>query len=196
MLEKQNTMCKDFSTNGKNEIWKSIPGYEGLYEVSNFGNVKRLARKRIISTGVSKPLSEKILKKFTGKFGYIHVNLYKNKKLKQHRVHRLVMLAFTHMPNDKTNVNHIDGNKSNNNLSNLEWCSHKENTIHAYKIGLAKGRPGEQNSNNKLTTKQVLEIRTLYTQGNWTHRELAEKYSISRRHVGDIINRKRWMWLE
>lgn len=195
-MEKQNIMSKDSSINGKTEIWKPVPDYEGLYEVSNYGNVKRLARERIITNGISKPLSEKLLKNFTGKFGYSHVNLYKNKKLKQHRVHRIVMLAFTHMPNNKTSFNHIDGNKSNNKLSNLEWCTQKENTIHAYKTGLAKGRPGEQNSNSKLTKKQVLEIRNLYTQGNWTHRELAQKYNISRRHVGDIINRKRWMWLE
>lgn len=179
-----------------NEIWKDIKGYEGLYSISNTGRVKRLARNRIIATGVNKPLKEKEIKTFKGKLGYIHVNLWKNGQIKQHRIHRLIMLAHTNKPEDKNIINHIDGDKSNNTLGNLEWCTARENTIHAYKTGLAKGKKGIENSQGRLTNEEVISMRNLYATGEYTQKEIGEIFGISRRHAGDIVNGKKWAWLK
>lgn len=104
------------------EIWKEIPDYEGLYQISNFGNVKSL-------------ISNKILKPSKDRFGYVRFNALKNKKAKTLRIHRLVMEIFNPIDNIMQ-VNHIDGNKLNNRLDNLEWCTDSENKKHAYKTGL------------------------------------------------------------
>ena len=178
-----------------NETWRDIKGYEGLYAISSTGRVKRLARNRIIATGVNKPLKEKMIKTFKGKHGYIHVNLWKNGQMKQHRIHRLIMLAHTEKPQNKNVINHIDGDKTNNILENLEWCTPKENSHHAYTTGLAKGKQGIENSQGRLTSKEIIAIRELYSTGKFTQKELSERFEISTGHVSDIINRKRWSWL-
>ena len=102
------------------EIWKDIEGFEGLYQVSNLGNVKSL----VDSNGVSR---EKIRKPSICSNGYLQVILYKNKTIKHFSVHRLVAIAFIPNPNNLPCVNHIDECKTNNVASNLEWCTHKEN---------------------------------------------------------------------
>lgn len=92
------------------------------------GNIKRL---RYYSK--SKWYNEKIMKKASDKQGYQIISLSKNKKRKTYRVHRLIAKTFIENPQNKKEVNHIDGNKSNNCISNLEWCTRSENQIHAYK---------------------------------------------------------------
>src|SRR5699024_3822892 len=101
-----------------NETWRDIKGYEGLYAISITGRVKRLARNRIIATGVNKPLKEKMIKTFKGKHGYIHVNLWKNGQMKQHRIHRLIMLAHTEKPQNKNEINKKIGKKRIKKLKN------------------------------------------------------------------------------
>lgn len=103
------------------ERWRDIPGYEGLYQVSSLGNVRR---------------GERIKKPHTDHGGYLTVWLSKNAKMKCLKVHRLVAQAFIPNPDDKRTVNHIDGNKKNNGVENLEWATHSENIIHANKTGL------------------------------------------------------------
>lgn len=103
------------------EIWKDIKGYEGLYEISNYGEV----------WSVRKQMS---LTKKKGSRGYHHISLYKNKKQKQFTIHRLVATHFIDNPFKKPCVNHIDENKTNNHHSNLEWCTHKENLNHGTAI--------------------------------------------------------------
>lgn len=121
----------------KNRIWKDIPEYEGLYQVSNLGEVKSLSKNRnaFNSYYVSK---ERILKPALNDSGYKIVVLTKNKKPKSLRIHRLVALAFIDNLENKPQVNHKDGNKTNNNVENLEWCTNGENGKHAYKLGLKK----------------------------------------------------------
>lgn len=118
------------------EIWKDIKGYEGLYQVSNLGKVRSLDRKILFKNGHIQFFKGKILSLSKDKNGYIHIILHKDNKTKIFRVHRLVAETFIPNLENKPQVNHIDGNKENNCLSNLEYCTIKENHIHAYRTGL------------------------------------------------------------
>ena len=100
--------------------WKDIPGYEGLYQVSNLGEIKSLNYR---NTG-----KEKIIKPRKNKGGYLRVVLCKNGKQKDFLVHRLVAVAFIPNHNNYNQVNHKDENPSNNNVNNLEWCTSKYNS--------------------------------------------------------------------
>lgn len=120
------------------EVWKDIPGYEGLYQVSNLGRVKSLERYvRNRSKKIRKP--ERILSQSTNNGGYKCVNLCKDGVQQGSFVHRLVAQAFIKNCEDATQVNHINGNKQDNRPENLEWCSPTENMIHAWKTGLQSG---------------------------------------------------------
>ena len=112
------------------EIWLPIKGYEGLYEISNLGRVKSLPKVR--GRAVT---GEKILKSHVVN-GYEMVMLCRNYKTFNASVHRLVARAFIPNPKNKPHINHIDGNKANNSIENLEWCTPSENMIHAYRTGL------------------------------------------------------------
>ena len=109
------------------EIWKDVAGYEGIYHISNVGNIKRVA-------------SGKILKKRKNACGYWHVGLSNKGEQKTFAVHVLLGRAFIPNPENKLQINHIDGNKLNNSLSNLEWVTAQENIQHALKNGLRKTR--------------------------------------------------------
>lgn len=112
------------------EIYKDILGYEGLYQVSNFGNIKTLQRIDILT---KKTIPEYKKVNHIKDNGYLVVNLWKNNKGTDFYVHRLVLSAFLPI-NQKLDVNHKDGNKKNNNLENLEWCSRSQNIKHAYEV--------------------------------------------------------------
>lgn len=122
------------------EIWKDIKGYEGYYQVSNFGNVRSLDR----FDGVHDRKGTKI-KPNLKQNGYLQVGLRKHNKRKWFGIHRLVATHFLRNPNNKPQVNHIDCNKQNNNVSNLEWVTGKENQEHAVKHGLRASMPKGQN---------------------------------------------------
>lgn len=110
------------------EIWKDIAGYEGLYQISNFGNVKSLEKKVI-----NRINKEKKLKMFDNGHGYYQVVLQKNKEKKSFKVHRLVARAFLSNENNLPCVNHKDCNRKNNHVENLEWCSIDYNIKYASK---------------------------------------------------------------
>ena len=119
------------------EEWKPIKGYEGLYEISNLGQVKSLARK--VSNGhVLVDCREKLLKPNTLKKGYLQVTLYDGKSRRCFQVHRLVAEAFIPNQNNMPQVNHKNGNKQDNRLCNLEWTNNSGNQFHAWAIGLQK----------------------------------------------------------
>lgn len=98
------------------EVWKDIDGYEGLYQVSNLGRIRSL-----------KYGKERILKHRKDKDGYLRVGLYKNSKMKDYFVHRLVALVFIPNPNNLPCINHKDENKTNNSVDNIEWCTQQHN---------------------------------------------------------------------
>lgn len=112
------------------EIWKDIKNYEKKYQVSNFGNIRSLNFRRTKSS--------KNLILIINHNGYIQIGLF-NKSIKTFSVHRLVAEAFLDKVKGKEDINHIDGNKKNNHANNLEWCTQKENSIHAVKKGLIVG---------------------------------------------------------
>lgn len=133
------------------EEWRDIPNYEGIYQVSNLGRVKRLQREEMRPCivrngykvkGFSISISELLLKPSDTRDGYKRVSLCKKGKQEYLRVHRLVASAFIPNPDNKPQVNHLDNNRSNNVVTNLEWCTAKENAEYASKQGRLIGRKG------------------------------------------------------
>lgn len=162
------------------EEWRPFPkhGYPN-YQVSNFGRVYSKF-KRGLMTGT-----------ITYK-GYHKLHVPYMGKTKGYYVHQLVALAFIPNPNNYPQVNHIDCVKTNNHVSNLEWCTNKMNSDHAYKNGRVCGLPkGEKHHSAILKEKTVIKIRELFKQG-YTRRMLAEKFNIKMHHVKDIIGRRSW----
>lgn len=117
------------------EIWRSINGYEGQYEVSNMGRVKSLPREIVRTSHGIMPIRERILKQGEDRYGYLYVTLQDGAKRHHYTVHRLVICSFIGEMKGKQ-VNHIDGDKTNNKIDNLEWVTAKENIDHAQKLGL------------------------------------------------------------
>lgn len=113
------------------EIWKDIKGYEGLYQVSNLGRVKSLDKIIVTIDRKNRCQKEKILKLQISKYGYNVITLWNNNISKQFKVHRLVAIAFIPNPNNLPQINHIDEDKLNNKIDNLEWCTALENNHHS-----------------------------------------------------------------
>jgi len=130
------------------EKYKDINGYEGMYQVSNLGNVKSIDR--VISNGHAMHLHKGRIMKPKGE-KYKHVHLCKEGKIKKHYVHRLVAQSFILNPLDKPQVNHLNGIHADNRLENLEWCTSEENNKHAWDNGLqvSYDKTGINNPNYK-----------------------------------------------
>lgn len=166
------------------EIWAWISGYEGLYQISNFGRVKSFPKRNFHGTIILKP---KINRQ-----GYLRVGLHKNGKVKHFPIHRLVAQAFIPNPDNLPEPNHEDGCKFNNHVSNLKWSTKSENMQHAARIGIITGLHGEKNPMAKLTDAQCEEIRQIYTESNGTisMRVLANKYDVAPATIWRIVNGK------
>ena len=152
---------------------------------------RSLSKKYIVfKNGTIMNLYGKVLHGMIDRCGYHEVSI--DGKLQ--RVHRLVASKFIDNPFNKKCVNHKDGNKLNNDASNLEWATHSENTLHAFKTKLQVALAGEDNKNAKLTEKDVKNIRNEYIAGSKeSGREaLAKKYGVSQCTIGDIINYRSW----
>lgn len=166
------------------EEWKDIKGFEGFYQISNLGRVKSLVRK-----GTPKEI---ILKQQTNAYGYWQVGLRKPKmQIKFRRPHRLVAEAFIPKVEGKNYINHKNGIKKDNRIENLEWCTFKENSDHAWRTGLIDNR-GENMGWAKLTQQQVNEIRSKYIPRKYSMRKLAKEYKVSYGAINAIINNKNW----
>lgn len=134
-----NSIGENLSTQKlKNETWKSLKGYEGFYEVSIFGNIKSVDRNMIMKhrNGCDSHhfLKEKHIKPYTGKRGYKLVSLSELGNVKKISLHRLIAITFIPNPENKPQVNHINGIKTDNRVENLEWVSNQENSIHSYSV--------------------------------------------------------------
>lgn len=130
------------------------------------------------------------------KDGYLRVRLtLNNGKRRNIPVHRLVLMMHNPVDNMmELQVNHIDGNKHNNNLSNLEWVTSHENILHAVKIGLRNDK-GECNYFHVLTEKKALEIKSLYSTGKYTQKQLGKMFGVQEETAGRIIRGKAWKHL-
>lgn len=168
----------------KIEIWKRINDYPD-YEVSNLGRIKSLSR---ISTRGFK-LQERIIKGGIDTRGYQMIHLSKKGIRKTFLVHRIVASHFIENPLNKEDVNHINGIKTDNYVSNLEWCTTKENVNHAFRIGLCKSKKGLKNGRALLTENEVLQIRK---DKNKKICEIATKYNVSWSCISSIIKGKTW----
>ncbi len=136
--------------------WKTIEGHPD-YEVSDTGQVRR------IRTVQGSPEGRILRPKARG--GYLRARLRVAGRDQLKSIHRLVAVAFIPNPQAKPCVNHLDGNKENNRVDNLEWCTHKENSRHASTMGLLSDRRGENHPNAKLSNAQVREIKALCQKG-------------------------------
>lgn len=158
------------------EQWIPIEATENKYEISSFGRVRDCNGNNI------KPIYTR---------GYYVVNFPgRFKKGLSRLVHRLVAGAFLKNPDNKPFVNHIDSHPGNNNLSNLEWCTHKENMAHGTASRIKRGERG--NYKTKLNGDIVLEIRNKYLPNKYTSTDLAKEYGLNRATIIGIIARKSW----
>lgn len=173
------------------EIWKDIKGFEGVYQISNFGNVKSFTRSCLRKDGRGCVTTKgRNIKKINHNKGYYQVIL-SNGTIKKHcLIHRLVAETFISNLENKRCVNHIDGNKQNNLFSNLEWATYSENNKHAYdiKLKIPYDRNGNKSPNSKLTDKDVLEIRN----SNLSAFELSVRYNLLPSSIRNILKRRSW----
>lgn len=170
------------------EIWKDIIGYEGLYQVSNLGNVKSLKKKSINRHGWIRILPELIMIQKISNNGYKRVGLVKNGHQKQISVHRLVTIAFIENKNNKPCVNHKDGNKLNNNVDNLEWVTISENSLHSTRV-LCKlhNTKGDKDSQSKCVY-QISAIDGKVIMKFGSVREAERETGIDRAFIGKCAN--------
>ena len=126
------------------EIWKDVVGYEDRYQISSLGRIKSKTRKTKFGRGW-RVYEEQIIKPAEDKDGYLKVGLSKDGKKSRFFVHRIIATSFIKNPSELPVVNHIDGDKQNNQIENLEWVTHSENVLHAFKTGLKKPHNGGTN---------------------------------------------------
>jgi len=170
------------------EKWKPLiyntVDYGVFYEVSNLGRVRNAKTKRVVKLNSSQ----------TGYLCYVG-SLGSRSKSKSFRINRAVMCSFEPAADTTKDVNHIDGDKHNNTISNLEWCSASENIRHAYQNKLMSRRTGSTNSAAKLSNEAIKKIRELYIRGNkeFGCRALGKKYNVAHTTISDIVNNISWI---
>jgi hypothetical protein len=164
------------------EIWKPVPDFEGYYEVSNYGRVKSLSRTIKYTNNRVHNTPGKIIKLGKHRNGYLVVRLYKNQNEKKWLVHRLVATVFIPNLEEKPQINHIDGNKANNNVDNLEWATASENGIHAFKTGL-------NIPSSKLSEEEVIAIKVLLSK-NVKHTFISRIFNVTPQAIWAINQNK------
>lgn len=166
------------------EIWKPIIGWDGYYEISNFGRVKSLPRVSYRGRNKHKQiLSERIMKQQTNGLGRPTVDLSNNELSKTLQVALMVARAFIPNPENKPQVNHIDGNPANNQVSNLEWATRSENLKHAWQTGLKK------HYTTSVSDNDVKKMR-IYREAGLPVIFIADIFNCSQTYVSNICNGK------
>jgi hypothetical protein len=158
--------------------WRGVVGWEEFYEVSPTGLIRNKTTKKVRKHRVEK-------------LGYCSVDLWNHNCMKRLKVHRMVAMAYLSNPDNKPQVNHKDGNKENNSVDNLEWCTAKENSAHAYKKGLSVSVKGERHGRVKLTDLEAYFIRY----GGLSNNEAAKEFGVSPRLVRAIKAGHLWKHL-
>ncbi len=159
----------------KGITWRSVSGFP--YDVSSCGKVRNTKTGRVLKPGL------------TG-LGYPQVRLYTHGKQISMLVHRLVAAAFIGPRPAGLVINHIDGDKQNNDVANLEYVTQSDNIKHAHRIGLTNAPSGQKHYNAKLTDSQVAAIRVMYANGGCTHRALAQQFGVGYAQIGRILLNK------
>lgn len=165
------------------EEWRDIEGFDGYYQVSNTGKVRSQGGKNGRRKG------EWYLRALSrNRDGYLKIRLVQGGKDTTQRVHTLVAKAFILNPNNFDTVNHKDGDKTNNNVDNLEWVDRSQQMIHAYKLGLKKAIKGSKNSQAKLTDDDIRYIRSHYKRNTrgFSTVSLSKQFGVSNRVIGLI----------
>ena len=165
------------------EIWRPITGFPG-YEVSDLGRVRSTVT-RLIG-----PQGSLVLKASPNDKGYLHVSLCRQPGRTTRKIHKLVAEAFLGPRPPKHDINHKDGNKTNNQVGNLEWISRSGNCKHAYRLGLSNSK-GERCPSHKLTEEQVREIRMRRQQGE-TFSAIAGDFGVTNSAICNVCTRRNW----
>ena len=172
--------------------WKPIPSFEGLYEVSDAGQVKSLSRVETTSAGWTRTKNEKLLKQFSDRYGRLYVDVCSRYKRHRWYIHRLVLTAFCGPCPEGMEACHNDGNQTNNCLSNLRWDTHVSNL--SDKINHGTHIKGEAHKKSKLKPADIYKIRELRNCG-LTQQSIAETFNVSRRLIGGILSGSKWAHL-
>lgn len=159
--------------------WHDVPSFPN-YQVSDTGLVRNKTRGKFLSLNMDRGGM------------YQRVTLWRDNRCYGFFVHRLVAESFIPNPQGKPQVNHIDGNKLNNAVENLEWVTQAENNRHAVNVLNRPSATGERHGMTTLTTVQVREIREKYKSGRYLQRELASEYRVNRVTITNIVNHKTW----
>lgn len=176
------------------EIWKNVPGMEGLYQVSNFGRIKSLARTIQRNNKGTLHTKEHFVKGSKDTKGYLQLDAKIDGKRVLKFIHRIVAEAFLDNTENLEQVNHKDGNKLNNCVENLEWVTCKDNIHHAWNNGLNRPQKGEKHANHKLTEEQVAFIKEHYKKGNkeFGASALAKRFNVTKTPIVLIVKGKAW----
>lgn len=177
--------------NQKEEVWGEVDGYNGIYLVSKTGIVRSIDHYCEGRVGSGKQTG-RVLKQQICYKGYLRVSLNLNKKTFTTGAHRLVAKAFIPNPENKPQVNHINGIKTDNRVENLEWCTNKENVIHAVKNGLNNPNLCDKHHMSKLSNNDVYVARLLHKNGS-TGSFLAKKYDISQAAMSKILRNETYI---
>lgn len=174
------------------EEWREIKGWHGKYLISTLGHLKSMRGKHKVCMPEGY-----VTKGCIDSVGYRCVTLRRPGVKFRTRIHVLMGEAFLTVPTDKKVccINHIDGNKLNNTIENLEWITRGDNIRHAVRIGIFNIK-GENHPHAKLTNEKVIEMRRLRREENITYSELGKRFGVERRQASDAVRGVNWGWLQ